>query len=560
MPLRSAILETRRLFAYAAVFSFFINLLILAPSIYMMQVFDRVMASRSNPTLFFLTVGVVGALLLMMVLEVLRSRLLVAAGVYIDRRMGEVIAGRVLAEAAQPLASQAQTALRDLSAVRTFLTGTGMYALFDAPWLPVYLALIFLFSPVLGWCSLAGALLLLAIGLFNEVLSRAALERMQTGTLTTHRFFDAALRNAEVVAALGMHGAVLARWRRHNLEVLRQQVGASFVVGFFASLTRFARQLLQVLMMGIGALLILDEHTSPGVMLAATFISARALAPVEQLIGSWSFLSEARNAYGRLRQFLTVDAVDPVDQVALPPPRGDVAVEQLVFTLGAGNRPVLRGISFMARAGEQIGIAGPSGSGKTTLARLLLGVWKPLAGTVRLDGADMAGLPREWLGRHVGYLPQDVELFAGTVGENIARLGAIDSDAVVRAAQRAGAHDMILRLPQGYETPLGEGGAGLSGGQRQRVALARALYGDPRLVVLDEPNSNLDAEGELALLECFAGLRRDGVTLLVIAHKPSLFQHFDKLLILRSGAVEAFDTVAAVAAQYSAPNPAESRA
>lgn len=553
MPLKHAIIETRRLFIHAAVFSFFINLLLLAPSIYMMQVFDRVMASRSNPTLFFLSIGVAGALLLMMVLEVLRSRLLVAAGVHIDRRLGQTVAWRLLENAARLQGQDNQGATRDLMTVRNFLTGTGMYALFDAPWLPIYLALIFVFSATLGWFALGGALLLLLIGLVNEVLSRVALERMQLGMLANHRFFDAALRNGEVVAALGMQQAILARWRKQNDEVLRQQVGASFVVGFFASLTRFARQLLQVLMMGVGAMLILDEHTSPGVMLAATFISARALAPVEQLIGSWNLLSETRSAYLRLKQFLDSAAPEPALPVDLPAPHGELAVEQLVYLLEGNQRPVLRGVSVLIRPGESVGIAGPSGAGKTTLLRLMLGIWRPQAGSVRLDGADVGRLPREWMGRYLGYVPQDVELFAGTVGENIARMGELDSVAVIRAAQRAGVHELILRLPNGYDTLLGEGGAGLSGGQRQRIALARALYGDPRVVLLDEPNANLDAEGEMVLLATFANLRKEGVTLVVVAHKPSLFQHFDRLLILREGMVEAYDTVANVAARYIAP-------
>jgi len=364
------------------------------------------------------------------------------------------------------------------------------------------------------------------------------------------RFIDASLRNSEVVNALGMVSAVTAHWDKINDKVLALQANASQIAGTLTSATRFLRQLVQVGMLGTGAWLVIDLHVSAGVMMAATILLGRALAPVETLIGGWKSLVEARSAFKRLDDLLGAEGAVP-HYTALPEPAGALAVERVVFAIRGQDRAIIKGVSFQLGAGESLGLIGPSGSGKSSLARLIIGIWKPASGTVRLDGADVANWPRVQLGPRIGYLPQDVELFAGTVAQNVARLGEPDSDAVVEAARKAHAHDMILRLPRGYDTEISEAGSVLSGGQRQRIALARALYRKPRLVVLDEPNSNLDADGEDALMRAILALKQEGTTLIVITHRPSLLANIDKALALREGAVELFGPRSEVIAKFT---------
>lgn len=537
-------------FLYAGLFSLFINLLLLVPALYMLQVFDRVLLSRSDETLVVLTVGVVTALAIMMLLDVLRGRLLASAGLALDRLLGPRVLSGLLANARTPGAGEYVHGLHDVAVLRGFLTGTGIISLFDAPWLPIYLLVIYLFHPVLGVVATAGAGLLLLLAVLNEKLTRRPLEELQAEQRRAARFIDAGLRNAEVVNALGMAAAVTERWQRLNRQVLVRQAGASQVGGGLSSATRFTRQLVQVVTLGTGAWLVIDLHVTSGVMIAATILLGRALAPVETLIAGWKSMVDARSAYGRLA--VLIGRTEQGGKVTeLPPPCGRLSAERAIFGIAGQERPILKGVSFQLESGESLGIIGPSGSGKSTLARLIVGVWKPTAGSMRLDGAEVSAWPRERLGPHVGYLPQDVELFAGTVAENIARLGEADSEAIVQAARRAQAHAMILRLPRGYDTEIGDAGAVLSGGQRQRLALARALYGQPRLIVLDEPNSNLDGEGEDALLRALAALKQEGATVILITHRPSLLASIDKVLVLREGTVEHFGARAEVIAKVT---------
>jgi PrtD family type I secretion system ABC transporter len=537
-------------FLYAGLFSLFINLLLLVPALYMLQVFDRVLLSRSDETLVVLTAGAVIALGIMMLLDMLRARLLASAGLALDRLLGPRVLSGLMVNARTPGAGEYVHGLRDVGALRGFLTGTGILSLFDAPWLPVYLLVIFLFHPLLGVVASAGAAILVLLAFLNEKLTRRPLEELQAEQRRAGRFIDAGLRNAEVVNALGMAPAVTERWQKLNHEVLLRQAGASRVGGSFSSATRFMRQLVQVVMLGTGAWLVIDLHVTSGVMIAATILLGRALAPVETLIAGWKSMVDARSAYGRLEALLGKPEQE-ASSTQLPAPAGLVSAERVVFQIRGQERPILKGVSFQLAGGESLGIIGPSGSGKSTLARLIVGVWKPVSGNVRLDGADVAAWPRERLGPYLGYLPQDVELFAGSVADNIARMGEVDSEAVVQAARRAQAHDMILRLPRGYDTEIGEGGTVLSGGQRQRIALARALYGQPRLVVLDEPNSNLDGEGEEALMRALVSLKQEGTTLILITHRPSLLASIDKVLVLREGAVETFGSRAEVIAKVT---------
>lgn len=529
----------RPYFLYAGLFSLCINLLLLIPSLYMLQVFDRVIGSRSSETLVMLTLAATGALLVMALLDLFRARLMAAAGVALDALLGPRVLDGLLADAARLGGTDYVHGLRDVSVLRGFFTGNGIFSLFDAPWLPFYVLIIFLFHPLLGVVALAGAAILVALAVVNEKLSHAPLERLQDNTRRTTRYIETSLRNAEVVSALGMQPALARRWIGMNADVEKLQLETSRLAARMNGTTKFVRQFIQVAMLCAGAFLVIDQHVSGGVMMAATIILGRALAPVEMLIGGWRSLVEAHGAWLRLDALLRTRK-SREHNTALPKPSGKLAAERLLFAAAGSEKAIIKGVSFDLEAGESLGLIGPSASGKSTLARLLLGVWQPLAGTVRLDGADIASWPRKRLGRHVGYLPQDVELFSGTVAENIARLGEPEPQAVISAAQRANAHEMILRLPQGYDTQIGEGGAALSGGQRQRIGLARALYGKPRLVVLDEPNANLDGEGEAALIQAMNGLKQAGVTLIAISHRPSLLAGMDKLLVLREGAVELF--------------------
>jgi ATP-binding cassette, subfamily C, type I secretion system permease/ATPase len=531
---RDLVARFRPYFLYAGLFSLAINLLLLVPPLYMLQVFDRVITSNSQETLIALTAAALIALGLMAFLDVLRARLLAAAGIALDRMLGPRVLEGVLNRLS---GAEFANGLKDVNTLRSFLVGNGVLAIFDAPWLPLFLLIIFLFHPLLGVLALAGAISMCLLAFLNERFARRPLERVQAEGRRAGRFIDMSSRNTEVISALGMLPAVTRRWARLNDAVLREQVQAAAISGRYSGITKFARQLIQTGMLAAGAYLVVEQHVSSGVMIAATILLGRALAPVEMLVASWRSLVDARSAWLRLDELLTKNP--PAEPgTDLPVPAGKLDVEGVVFRIK--DQAIIRGASFRLAAGESLGMIGPSASGKSTLARLLVGVWKPAGGVVRLDGADVATWPREKLGPHIGYLPQDVELFTGTVAENIARLGEADHAGVILAAQRAHVHDLVLRLPKGYDSEIGEGGQTLSPGQRQRIALARALYGNPRLVVLDEPNANLDHEGEQALLRTLHGLQADGVTVVIIAHRPSLLGGVDKILVLRDGAVEAF--------------------
>ena len=535
--MRELLWSHRKLFYAVAVFSFFVNLLQLGPSFYWMAVFDRVMTSRSEATLFYLTLGVAGTLLLIMMLEILRSRLLVVITVWIDKKVAPVIFDALVTQGGRPEHPAYPEGMRDLHTFRNYITGSGIFALFDAPWLPIYLAMIFAFSTMLGTFALIGVGILLAVGWVNEKLSRDALDTMYREMASSSRFVDTVSRNAESVLTLGMLPNVRDRWAELNHLSLSHQTMTANVVGSTVSLTRLVRQVIQIMMLCAGAWLILEQNTSPGVMIAATFIASRALVPVEMLLSSWTQFAEARSAYRRLDDFLVKVRKPPEEIMSLEPPKGTVSVERLVFVVPGRPEPVIRGMSFSVQPGESVGIIGPSGSGKSTLARLLVGLWTPTAGTVRFDGAELDQWTRDDLGRHIAYLPQTIELFAGTIAENIARMGKVDAKEVVKAAEQAGVHDLVVRMPRGYMTKVSDGNSGLSGGQKQRIALARALFGDPRIVVLDEPNSNLDADGEAMLQNVLADLKARGVTTFIVAHRPSMLKRATLILVLDKGRI-----------------------
>jgi PrtD family type I secretion system ABC transporter len=542
-------------FVVIAAFSLCINLLTLVSPLYMMQLFDRVLSSRSNDTLVMLTIVAGGAIAVLSLIEAIRSQILARIGTWLDERMGPIILGGALQTALRSDGRVAGQGLRDLGTIRNFLTGAGITPLLDAPWAPLFLLSLFALHPVLGFVGLGGGLLLVILAIVNEVMTKAPLHRANAAASRTHQRTEAALRNAEVIRAMGMFEGVVRLWRRDSAATSEAQTQAGNRGAVIHALSKFLRLSVQTMIMGVGAYLVIINEVSPGAMFASSFLLGRAMAPVENAIGTWKSLVAVRIAYRRLTDLLAMTTTTQKG-MALPRPEGELFVERVSFVPPGADSPTLRGVSFAVMPGEVLGIIGPSAAGKSTLARLIAGSWAPTAGNVRLDGADIS----IWLdadgAHHLGYLPQDIELFAGTVRDNIARLGDSDPAAVIEAAKLAGLHETIMRLPRGYDSEIGEAGLRLSGGQRQRIGLARAVFGRPRLIILDEPNSSLDHEGEDALLQAIAQMKERGTTIIVIAHRPSILQLADKLLVLRGGAVDLFGERNEVIARLNTANSA----
>jgi ATP-binding cassette, subfamily C, type I secretion system permease/ATPase len=536
-------LRLRPFVMLASVASLVLNLALLMPSIYMIQVFDRVFSSRSVETLVMLSALAFAALGLSFCMDVVRARALAWSGRELDRRLSSPALISVLQDAAGTAGRAGSEVLRDIAQLRAFLSGSGPFALFDAPWLPIYLLVICMMHPLLGAAAAVGAAMLVALGVLTERLTRRRAERALHCSRDAARHAESLTRNAEVIIGMGMTKAAVATWNARHDQSLDAQKALSAASARLSAMARVTRQGLQIVMLALGAWLVIGAHASPGIMVAATILLGRALQPVEQLIAGWKVLIEARGAWQRLSER---PAQAGADVLTLPAPTGRIELERVIFSVAPSRPPLIKGIAFTLEAGESLGIIGPSASGKTTLIRLILGICKPQVGVIRLDGADIARWDRDALGEHIGYLPQDVELFAGSVADNIARLAAPNAERVVAAARLAHAHEMILHLPEGYDTQIGAGGALLSGGQRQRIALARALYGSPRLVVLDEPNANLDAQGEAALSEALSALKARGVTTIMVGHRPALRSQLDKLALLNDGVLEAFGPAASV--------------
>lgn len=535
-----ALTASRGAFAMTGLFSFVINLLMLTAPLYMLQIYDRVLASRSVETLVAITILAIALLFFMGGLEVVRSRILVRVGAHIDSRLNSSVFTALLGVKLKGGNTVPTQALSDLETMRQFLSGQGPFAFFDAPWVPIYLAVIFLFHPVLGLVATAGAILLFVIALLNEFLTRKPLQSANQVASRAKDFADNSLKNAEVLEAMGMFAPLRKRWLANHEKSLAYQAVASDRAGGLGAIAKTLRFSLQVAILGAGAALAIDQTITPGVMIAASIIMGRALAPIEQAIGHWRGFIGARSAYHRLKELLA-DSVDDEEKLTLPVPKGQIAVQGVTVVPPGGSSPALRKVSFNLEPGQSLGVIGPTASGKSTLARVLTGVWAPSLGSVRLDSAEISAWPSEERGPYVGYLPQDVELFEGTVAQNISRFAdEPDAEAIVKAARQAGVHELILHLPNGYETEIGERGAVLSGGQRQRIGLARALYGGPVLVVLDEPNANLDAEGDSALTKAIESLKSAGCTVVVMAHRPSAIAAVDNLLMLNGGKVQAF--------------------
>ena len=554
--LETAIAASGGAFLALVFFSLFLNLLMLAPSLYMMQVYDRVLVTHSLDTLLLLSGMMAAALAVGGLLEMVRGRVMLEVGNWLERRVGPAALSSSLKLALGGRSAPSVQSLRDLATVRGFLSGPSAFPLLDAPWAPLYLVVVFVIHPWLGVLASGGALVLFALGVLNEVATRRPLEEGSKASMQAMASAEAALRNAEVVSAMGLSANILARWQALAEGSLKAQAKASRRGGTISAVSRFFRLALQSAVLGLGGYLAIRNQISPGGMIAASILMSRTLAPVEQAISTWRSVLSVRQAYRRLKGALEA-APERVAGTALPRPEGLLSVEGATLVPPGGREPILRNVSFQLQPGEALGVIGPSASGKTSLARLLVGAWGPSSGHVRLDGAEMFAWDAVERGPYLGYLPQDVELFDGTVRDNIARFGEAEDAEVVAAAQAAGVHELILRLPEGYETRIGPGGAVLSGGQRQRVALARALFRDPALLVLDEPNSSLDTMGERALALAIVSAKRRGATQVVITHRPAILEAMDKLLLLSNGTVQDFGPRTDVLARLTAGARAE---
>ena len=554
----AALTAYKRAFFNIGLFSAVINLLMLAPALYMLQVYDRVLASGNQMTLLMLTLMILGLFGLMGALEWVRSQVVIRLGTQMDMRLNQRVYDAAFEAQLRTGSPAAAQALNDLTSLRQFATGNALFAFFDAPWFPVYLFVIFMFSPWLGLLALGGAVLLMLLAWVNQHVSQAPLKAASELSVQATQQASAHLRNAEAIEAMGMLDTLRGRWLAQHTAFFAQQNLASEKTATVSAWSKGVRLALQSLVLGLGALLAVQGQITAGMMIAGSILMGRVLSPIDQLIGVWKQWSSARLAYQRLEALLHSYPAR-TQRMALPAPRGELAVEQLSASAPGTRRATLANLSFTLPAGQVLGVIGPSGCGKSTLARLLIGVWQPLAGKVRLDGAELSQWDKHQLGPHLGYLPQDIQLFAGTIAQNIARFAEVDADKVLAAAQLAGVHQLILQLPEGYDTRLGEGGAGLSGGQKQRIGLARALYGLPAVIVLDEPNSNLDEAGEQALLQAIVQLKQHKRTLILITHKPNVLTLTDQLLILREGQLQAFGPTAKVLGAPTAAKPAAAK-
>lgn len=536
-----ALRACRGAFLGLALMSGMLNVLYLTGSFFMLEIYDRVIPSRSIPTLIGLAAIAVLLYAFQGVLDILRGRILVRIGGSLDEALADRVYGLV---ARLPLQTRSigdgLQPLRDLDQIRSFMSGAGTGALFDLPWMPLYLAICFLFHPYIGLTVTAGGLLLMALTLTTEFRTRQPVKTASACAAQRNGLAEASRRNAEVLHAMGMAPRLAAAWREANTKYMDANRRAADVAGGLSAVSKVLRMVLQSAVLGLGAYLVIQQEATGGIIIASSILTSRALAPVEQAIANWKGFVAARQSWQRLNELLGALPAEPAP-LELPKPAQSLVVDGISVTPAGGGVPVVHDVSFGLKAGNGLGVIGPSASGKSSLVRGLVGAWTLVRGKIRLDGAALEQWTPERLGRHVGYLPQDVELFAGTVAQNIARFESEpDPQTIIAAAKAAGVHELILCLPEGYETEIGEGGAALSAGQRQRIGLARALYGEPFLVVLDEPNSNLDAEGEQALNRAIVGVRQRGGIVVVVAHHPSALAGVDHVLVMANGRAQTF--------------------
>lgn len=528
----------RREFLIVGIFSMVANVLMLVPTIYMLQVYDRVLVSNSEFTLVAVSLITLFLLAVMAFSEFMRSRVLVAAGLRLDEQLGTRIFNASFESYLGQTTKNPSRAFNDLIEIRQYLTGAGIFALFDVPWAPVYIAVTYMMHPLLGILCLVFALFQAALAWFGHRYTVAPAEAANKASSEAHAYLQSKLRNAEVLESMGMVPNLHQRWQGQHRDFLRKSSAAQALTHRVNAWSKFLRYTQQSLALGAGALLVIDGQISPGAMIASNVLMSRALAPIDMIVSTWRGFISARGAFGRLERLLSeFPEQDPaLTRVA---PVGALSLSGVVATATGRDEPILKGIDLEVRAGSVVAVLGPSGSGKSTLARVIVGIWPEVSGEVLLDGLPIGGWNRFELGPHLGYLPQDVELFEGTIAENIARFNEVDPQKVIEAARSAGLHEMILRFPKGYDSPIGEAGGLLSGGQRQRIGLARATYGNPALIVLDEPNANLDDAGEAALVKTIQELKAMGRTVILITHRPSAVAAADRIVVLRDGRIQA---------------------
>lgn len=523
-------------FVYVGIFSCIVNLLMLTIPIYMLQIFDRVLASHSYDTLIYLTLIALGALMVLGLLDIARSRILIRVSHWLDNQLSPFALIKSADETLQG-GQYASQSLRDIGSIRKFLSGAAIFALFDAPWVPLYLAVVFLLQPILGIITTCGAIILFIFALLNDALTKAPLALANQQNMLNQRHIEKTLVNAEVIQAMGMLTSVIQKWFSDNQKVLSWQTTISDRSNLILSISKFVRLALQLSILGVGALLVIKNQVTAGAMIACSIIAARALAPIEQTIGIWKQWTDVKRAYHRLGAYLLQP--DPRGTgMELPKPIGNISVENLTYVPPGSKKPIIYNINFQLAPGEVLSLIGPSGAGKSTLARLMLGIWKPSSGAARLDGANVYEWARDQFGKEVGYMPQDVDLFDATIRDNISRMQEADDASVIAAAKLAGAHELILQFPGGYDFRVGT--FNLSGGQRQRIALARALFGDPCFIVLDEPNASLDPDGEMALNNAIKSAKELGKTVVIISHRFDLLQHADKIMMLNQGVIRMY--------------------
>ena len=539
--LKKAMRACRRAFWFVTFFSCIVNILMLTVPIYMLQVMDRVFASHSLDTLFYLTLIALFALAILAIIDFVRSRMLLFISHWLDNKLSPEALLRSVDTLLKGDTYGAQS-IRDIATIRGFLTGPGMTAFLDSPWVPIYLLVIFMLHPYLGLLGTLGAIILFCFAILNEKSIRSLILESNTNAMTAQHYIALTLRNAESIQAMGMLSSIINRWFLENKKVLGIQSIANKRSGLILAGSKFTRLAIQVLVLGLGAYLVVNNQLTPGGMLAASIILSRALAPIEQAIGVWNQFLGTRQAYERLDHYFNLPS-HRTGEIQLPTPKGHISVENVSYIppgLPGTQRYILKNIQFELNPGEVLAIIGPSAAGKTSLARLLVGAWGPSAGNVRLDGASIYDWDRNEIGKHIGYLPQAVELFVGSIKLNISRMQDADDADVIQAGMDAGVHDMILHFPEGYDTMLTESMHNLSAGQRQRIGFARALFGRPPYIVLDEPNSNLDAEGEQALVVALLAAKARGGTVIFIAHRLGVIKIADKILLLKEGVLQLF--------------------
>ena len=531
--------NSKTAFVYVGIFSFIINMLMLVSPVFMLQLYDRVLTSGSVETLVVLTALAIFLISIMGGLEMIRSRIMVRVGVDIDKELHVPVFMSVINRSLRADLNKSSQAIRDLDSLRQFFSGAGLFAFFDAPWTPFYLLIVFIMHPWLGSLALGAAIIIFILAIFAELLSRGPLKEASDQGAKANSFAETSLRNASAIKAMGMANNIGENWRKNHSEMIEGQTKASNRLAVLMGWSKAFRIVVQICILALGGYLTIQQEITPGIIIAASIITGRALGPVEQAIGAWRGFVNARSARKRLGIMLALAQTDD-ENIKLPVPEGVVTVERLIGMPAGINKAILKGINFNVEAGEILAIVGASASGKTTLMQFLAGIWPPNQGNVKIDGAEICNLHTEGRAAFIGYLPQDVELFEGSVKENIARFADFEDEDVIEAATLANCHDLILALPQGYETDIGAGGSHLSGGQRQRIGLARAFYGKPAVILLDEPNASLDTAGEEALAQAIVNMKKQKTTVIMISHAMNLMQHSDKLLVLNDGAVVKF--------------------